>query len=243
MNPFLSIILPALNEADRLPSTLEKIDSFLQSQTYTAEVIVVENGSQDNTLEIAEGYARRFPYLRVIHEEKRGKGRAVRSGMLQAKGEYRFICDADLSMPIAEVNRFFPPMLEDAPVAIASREAPGAKRYNEPEYRHIVGRVFNNLVRLIALPGLQDTQCGFKCFRADAAEVFACQTIDGWTFDVEVLFIARKCGYRIVEVPIPWYFTSNSKVRVMRDSFRMAIDLLMIRWNALTRRYNRCIHS
>ncbi len=242
MNPFLSIILPALNEANRLPSTLEKIDAFLQTQTYTAEVIVVENGSQDNTLEIAKEYARHFPYLRVIHEEKRGKGRAVRAGMEQASGDYRFICDTDLSMPIEEINRFLPPLLQDAPVAIASREAPGAKRYGEPEYRHIVGRVFNNLVRFIALPGLQDTQCGFKCFRADAAQVFSCQTINGWTFDVEILFIARKRGYKIVEVPIPWYFNANSKVRLLRDSFRMAVDLLMIRWNSIMRRYDRCIH-
>lgn len=240
MKPFLSIILPAHNEAHRLPLTLEKIDHFLHQQTYSAEVLVVENGSQDRTLEIAGDYARRFAYLKVIHEEQRGKGLAVRSGMLKAQGEFRFICDADLSMPIEEVNRFLPPALEDVPIAIASREAPGAKRYDEPEYRHIVGRVFNGLVRLMALPGLHDTQCGFKCFREDAAQLYNCQTIDGWTFDVEVLFIARKRGFEIVEVPISWYFNPHSKVRLLSDSFHMATDLLKIRWNALRGRYNAC---
>ena len=237
----LSIILPAHNEEERLSGTLEKIDHFLQAQPYRAEVLVVENGSHDRTLELAHEAVNRFPYLRVIHEEQRGKGLAVRSGMLQASGQYRFICDVDLSMPIEEVNRFLPPHLQDAPIAIASREAPGARRYNEPEYRHIVGRAFNLLVRLFALPGLHDSQCGFKCFRADVAgDVFPCQTINGWTFDVEVLFIARRRGYRIVEIPIPWYFNPQSKVRVLRDSFVMASDLVKIRLNALRGRYDNC---
>jgi glycosyltransferase involved in cell wall biosynthesis len=239
--PLLSIVLPAYNEADRLPQTLEKIDQFLKTQPYVAEVVVVENGSQDNTLEIAQSYAERFPNLRVIHEERAGKGLAVRTGMLQATGQYRFICDVDLSMPIKEVNRFIPPSLEDVPIAIASREADGAERIGEPEYRHIVGRVFNALVRLMALPGLHDSQCGFKCFRADVAEeLFACQTIDGWTFDVEVLFVARRRGYKIIEVPISWYYNADSKVRVVRDSFFMASDLLQIRLNALRGRYADC---
>jgi glycosyltransferase involved in cell wall biosynthesis len=243
LKPFLSIVLPAHNEADRLPITLERIDRFLNTQPYQAEVLVVENGSQDDTLEIAREFAKRFDYLTVIHEEQRGKGLAVRSGMLKAQGEYCFICDVDLSMPIEEVNRFLPPQLEDTPIAIASREAPGAKRYDEPEYRHLVGRVFNGLVRLLALPGLHDTQCGFKCFRADAARLFHCQTIEGWTFDVEVLFIARRRGISIAEVPIPWYFNPHSKVRLLRDSFHMAVDLIKIRWYALSGRYDRCIRE
>jgi hypothetical protein len=134
--------------------------------------------------------------------------------------------------------------MQDIPIAIASREAPGAQRIGEPEYRHIVGRVFNALVRLLALPGLQDSQCGFKCFRADVVEeVFACQTINGWTFDVEVLFVARKRGYSIVEVPIHWHFNPQSKVRVLRDSFYMASDLIRIRLNALRGRYDVCVQS
>jgi len=232
--PFLSLILPAHNEEHRLPKTLSQAHDFFQKQNYSVEIVVVENGSQDRTLELAQSFTRQIPYLHVIHEDQRGKGLAVKRGMLEAKGEYRFIADVDFSMPIAEINRFIPPQLPDLDVAIASREAPGAVRYNEPPYRHLTGRVFNTLVRLVALPGLQDTQCGFKCFRAAVAEdIFRYQTIPGWTFDVEVLYIARLRGYRIVEIPIPWYFDANSKVRVMKDSIQMALDLLAIRRNHL----------
>lgn len=237
--PLLSIIIPAYNEESRLPGTLEKIARFLDLQSYPAEVIVVENGSSDRTLEIARELATRDSRFRALHEERRGKGRAVRTGMLAAGGRYRFICDADLSMPVEQVNRFLPPQLEGADIAIASREAPGAVRYNEPEYRHLTGRVFNALVRWLALPGLQDTQCGFKCFRAEVAEeVFPLQTISGWTFDVEVLYIARRRGYQVCEVPIDWYFNPESKVRVLRDSWRMFRDLLTIRANGRRGVYN-----
>ena len=232
--PYLSIIIPAHNEEARLPSTLDQVAAFLTAQTYQVEVLVVENGSQDRTLEIAQSYAARLPNLCVLRLDERGKGRAVRHGMLQASGEYLFMCDADLSMPIEQVNQFIPPSLNDFDIAIASREAPGAVRYDEPAYRHIVGRIFNTMIRLVALPGLNDTQCGFKCFRAPVArEIFALQQLPGWSFDVEVLFIARQRGYRIVELPVPWYFNPESKVRVINDSMRMALDLLTIRLNAL----------
>jgi glycosyltransferase involved in cell wall biosynthesis len=195
-------------------------------------VIVVENGSHDRTLEIAQSYLVEHPNLTVIHEAQRGKGRAVRRGMLAARGEYRFFLDADLSMPISDVNRFFPPQLENAAVSIASREARGARRIGEPAYRHFVGRIFNTLVRWLALPGLHDTQCGFKCFRADIVEeIFPLQTLMGWSFDVELMYIARKRGYQIVEVPIDWYFNPESKVRLVQDSLRMGLDLLEIRRN------------
>ena len=236
---FLSIIIPAHNEAVRLPPSLDRIDTFLKSQPYTAEIIVVENGSTDNTFAIVKGMENRIGNLTVTHEDFPGKGWAVKRGMQIARGEYRFICDADLSMPIEELPRFFPPELEDAPIAIASREAPGAIRYNEPEYRHIIGRVFNWLVRVLVLPGLQDTQCGFKCFRADVVEkVFPLVTIKGWTFDVEALFIARRFGYTIREIPIPWYYNAHSNVRVLRDSLQMGGDLLKIHWKAMTGKYN-----
>ena len=236
--PFISIIIPAYNEAERLPASLQAIDAFLHTQPYSAEVLVVENGSNDDTFALAQKMQKQMPALRAMHVEERGKGLAVKTGMLAARGVYRFICDADLSMPIAEVVRFIPPALEDVDIAIASREAPGAVRYNEPHYRHMIGRAFNWMVRLLALPGLQDTQCGFKCLRAEVAErVFALQTIDGWTFDVEILFIARRLGYRIQEVAIPWYFNPHSKVKFLRDSLHMGLDLLRIRWNALRGRY------
>lgn len=228
----LSIIIPAHNEENRLPAALEKITPFLQSQSYLSEIIVVENGSEDRTFELAQEYARDIPFLRVFQEDARGKGLAVKRGMMEATGDYRFICDVDLSMPIEEVNKFIPPAL-DVPVAIGSREAPGAVRYNEPQYRHFIGRIFNAMVRFLILPGLQDTQCGFKCFRADVAErVFPLQTMGGMSFDVEVLFIARRKGYKIVEVPINWYFDADSRVKLIDDSVNMALDLFAIRRNA-----------
>lgn len=236
--PFLSVVIPAFNEEKRLPESLERLFDFLASQPYPAEVIVVDNGSQDHTLEIARSFQDRYPQLHLLHESQRGKGLAVRSGMLAARGEYRFMADVDFSMPVGEINRFLPPILSNFDVAIASREAPGARRYGEPAYRHLVGRVFNGLIRLFALPGLQDTQCGFKCFRGPVAEdLFRRQTLSGWSFDVEVLFIACRLGYRVVELPIPWYFNPESKVSVMRDSARMALDLLTIRYNARLGRY------
>lgn len=236
--PFLSIVIPAYNEETRLPASLEKISAFLAQQDYTAEVLIVENGSSDRTFAIAQEFEQKDPTFRALHIEQRGKGIAVKTGMLAAKGEYRFICDADLSMPIEEVNNFLPPILKDCPIAIASREAHGSQRIGEPAYRHVIGRVFNTFVKIMALPGLQDTQCGFKCFSAKAAEqLFQMQTIYGWTFDVEVLFLARKLGYTICEVPIRWYFDPHSKVKFLRDSLQMAADLFGIRWKIITRKY------
>jgi len=219
---------------------LESLFSFLRDQPYSAEVIVVENGSCDNTYQTALAFVEIFPQLRVLREEQKGKGKAVQRGMLAAVGDYRFMCDVDFSMPIAEINRFLPPLLTDYDIAIASREAPGARRYNEPVFRHLVGRFYNGLIRALALPGLHDTQCGFKCFRGELAEeIFKSQTIPGWSFDVEVLFIARHRNFRIVEVPISWYFNQESKINVWRDSLRMAIDLGTIRINHLRGRYRR----
>jgi dolichyl-phosphate beta-glucosyltransferase len=239
-NPFLSIIIPAHNEEQRLPRTLELTNRFLQAQTYDSEVIIVENGSQDRTLEIAREYCRQHPAYQVLSEKLPGKGRAVRAGMLAARGEYRFMCDADFSMPVEEINRFLPPALPDVEIAIASREATGAVRYGEPAYRHIVGRVFNTFIRWLVMPGYHDTQCGFKCFKDSLAdELFRQQTLMGWSFDVEILAIARQRGYSIVEIPIPWYFNPESKVNVLRDSLQMAFDLLRIRWNTLRGLYGR----
>jgi glycosyltransferase involved in cell wall biosynthesis len=231
--PLLSIIIPAYNEANRLPSTLEQVFAFIEQQNYQSEVIVVENGSIDNTFEVAQNFARNNIKCRAIHLEERGKGLAVREGILQATGQYRFMCDADLSMPIAEVNRFLPPALDNFDIAIASREAPGSVRYNEPGYRHWGGRGTNLLIRLFALHGLHDTQCGFKMFRAEIAEdIFRFQTITNWSFDIELLYIARLRGYCILEIPIPWYYNSETKLNPFRDALNMALDIFTIRRNA-----------
>jgi dolichyl-phosphate beta-glucosyltransferase len=238
VRPLLSIIIPAHNEESRLPTSLEKINTFLEKQPFDYEVLIVENGSQDRTIEIAQDFERRYKYMRALSEELAGKGLAVKRGMLEASGEYRFIADADLSMPIEEVTLFLPPHVPEYDVAIASREAPGAERIGEPIYRHWIGRMFNLLVRLITLPGIQDTQCGFKCFRSELAEeLFREQTLDGWSFDVEILYIARKRGYQIIEIPIHWYFNPGSRVHIVRDSIAMFLDLIRIRLNDLQGQY------
>ena len=233
MKPFLSIVIPAYNEENRLPNTLEQVFHFLAKQPFASEILVVENGSDDRTFEIAQQFADRLQNVRVLRSEQRGKGLAIQHGVMAAVGEYVFMCDADLSMPVEEISKFIPPQLENVDIAIASREAPGSIRYNEPYYRHFTGRVFNTLIRFLVLPGLQDTQCGFKCMRAQVArEIFPYQTLTGWAFDVELLYIARLHGYRIVEIPIDWYFNADSKISVLRDSLRMFLDLLRIRRNA-----------
>jgi dolichyl-phosphate beta-glucosyltransferase len=228
--PLLSIIIPAYNEERRLPGSLDQILAWMETVPYPVEILVVENGSTDRTTEVAEAYAGRHPQIRVLHSPK-GKGAAVRAGMLAGRGEYLFICDSDLSMPIAEVEKFLPPQLVGYDVAIGSREAPGAVRYNEPTYRHIMGRVFNWIVRLLAIPGFQDTQCGFKLFRRQTAlSVFSRQRITGWTFDVEALYLALRDGARVAEVPIHWYFNPDSRVEPLRDTWHMFWDVLRIRF-------------
>lgn len=230
---FLSIIIPAYNEAKRLPNTLEQVFAFLVTQPYSYEVLVVENGSTDNTYELAKEYIKKYPALQVLHEENRGKGNAVRHGMVQARGEYRFICDADLSMPIAEVSKFIPPALSGFDIAIGSREAPGSVRYNEPKYRHWGGRAINLLIQMFILPSLNDTQCGFKCFHASTTQqLFALQTLTGWSFDIELLYLARRQKLIIKEIPIDWYYGADSKVNALRDAVKMITDIFKIHRNA-----------
>ena len=193
----------------------------------------------DRTFEIAKAFADGLPSVQVLHSEQRGKGLAIQRGVLAAAGEYVFMCDADLSMPIEEISKFIPPQLNGTDIAIASREAPGSVRYNEPYYRHFTGRVFNTLIRLLVLPKLQDTQCGFKAFRREGAlPVFLAQRIERFGFDPEVLYIAQKRGLRLLEVPVVWNHSEDSKVSYFRDSIKMFTDLIYIRINDFSGRYN-----
>ena len=238
--PFVSIIIPALNEELRLSSSLVLIDTFLSQQPYTAEVIVVENGSSDDTVGVVQRFAVDHPYVKLFAGEPRGKGRAVRRGMLSANGDYRFICDADLSMPIEELAKFLPPQLDHYDVAIGSREGLGAHRYGEPFRRHFIGRVANFLIKLLAVKGFEDTQCGFKSFSRDAAEdLFSVQRTNGVGFDVELLYVAQKRGYRIVEVPIDWYYNADSKMRLFQDSLGVIGEILEVRRNWRAGLYNK----
>ena len=244
MAPILSIIIPAYNEESRLPHSLNTVLTFLDNQEFEAEVIVIDNGSVDRTAAIVREFMQENQNLKLFQEKIAGKGLAVRRGMLESKGEFRFICDADLAMPIEEVLHFLPPEQKEYDIAIGSREAPGAVRYDEPQYRHFIGRVFNNIVRILAVPGFMDTQCGFKCFRGDVADdLFRVQRLDGWTFDVEVLFIALRRGYKIIEVPINWYYFPGSRIHVIRDSINMFLDLFKIRINWMKNLYGPPINE
>lgn len=231
-HPHLSIILPALNEEGRLPRCLEQIDRFLQSQPYDAEVIVAENASTDRTAAITREFAQTHPYVRLLQLKERGKGRAVKAGMLAADGDYRFICDVDLSMPIEEIVKFLPPAATGYNISIATREGAGARRVEEPEYRHLMGRINNWIIKLTALRDFEDTQCGFKMFdRESAQDLFSVQRMHGIGFDVELLFIAKRRGYKIREVPITWYFDADSRMRLVQDSLNILREIWEIRSN------------
>lgn len=230
--PYLSIILPAHNEATRLPRALQQVDAYLVQQAYRAEVIVVENGSSDATATVARDFAAEHPYVRVFEETARGKGLAIKRGMLEATGEFRFFADVDFSMPVDQLGRFLPEGIAGYDIAIGSREAPGAVRYEEPWYRHFMGRVNTWIVKLLALPHFEDTQCGFKLFRAAVAEdLFGVSRMGGIGFDVEVLYIAMQRGYRVNEIGIDWYFDPDSRMRLIQDSLHILREIVQIRRN------------
>ena len=239
-SPFLSVVIPAFNEESRIASTLQQALGYLTRQDYTWEVLVADDGSIDDTPKLVSGLSEvhgegRLRHLRLPHG---GKGWAVRQGMLQAQGEHRFMCDADLSMSIDQLERFLPPAAGEYDVAAGSRTMPGARRIGEPARRRVTAKAFSLLVRTLAPCGVEDTQCGFKCFRAGAAQrLFSLQKLDGFAFDVEVLYLARKLGLRTIEVPIDWHHSPESKVRVVRDSVRMGRDLLRVRWGYMRGRY------
>jgi len=227
---YLSIVIPAFNEERRLPATLQRLTEFLRAQSWTWEIRVIDDGSKDGTARVTEEFARTTPGVVVQREPHRGKGGAVRAGLTAALGQYRFMCDADLSMPPDEIPRFLPPAQSAFDVAIGSRERTGAQRVGEPLRRHIMGRIFNYTIQILVARGISDTQCGFKMFTAASVRaIFPHTTLDGWAFDVEVLCIARALGLRIVEVPIDWHHRNESQVSMVRDSWRMLRDVLKVR--------------
>jgi len=236
-SPTFSVVIPAYNEERRLPGTLREVTEHLGAAGLAYEVIVVDDGSTDGTGRVVKEAARRDPAVRLLATPHRGKGYATRSGMLAASGERRAFVDADLPMPVGDLTRLAG-QLDGCDLVIASREGPGAERLDEPFARHVMGRVFNGLVRVLATPDIQDTQCGLKCFTADCARaVFSRQTIDGFGFDVEILFIARRLGYRIRQLPITWRHVPASRVDPLRDTLRMLLDVARVRWNDRRGRY------
>ncbi len=240
--PHLSVVIPAYNEEGRLPATLALVSAHLSERLAARgdayEVLVVVNGSTDRTADVARTAAERDPNLRVIVTPLRGKGRAVKIGARASRGARLLFCDADLSTPIEEAVGLVDLLEPGYGLTIATREGRGARRIGEPYVRHLMGRVFNLLVRALAVPGVQDTQCGFKAFtRACAELVFARQTISGFGFDVELLYIARKHGCRIRQVPVTWVYGPSSRVDPVRDTFRMFADVVRVRLNDLRGKY------
>jgi len=232
LQPYLSLVIPAYREATRILDGLRKVTDYLSRQAYPWECIIVDDGSPDETASIVEAFIEKHPEptLRLLREPHRGKGAAVRAGVLASCGEFVLFSDADLSTPIGEVERFFPLLEGGYDVVIGSREAEGAKRFDEPYRRHVVGRVFNLAVRTLAVKGFQDTQCGFKAFRRDAARrLFQCQKLERFSFDVEILFLAKKFGLKTAVVPVQWYYSEFSTMNVLEDGFLMFLDVLKVR--------------
>jgi|TARA_B100000315_G_scaffold95924_3_gene88072 glycosyltransferase involved in cell wall biosynthesis len=238
--PYVSVIIPAFNEATRIVPTLREVVGFLQDKPFQWEVIVVDDGSTDDTARIVDDWSASNSAVKLERAPHRGKGWAVRRGMLSATGANRFMCDADLAMPISGLDRFLDQMDQGYDVVVGSREILGARRFDEPYYRHAMGRVFNWMTRLFAVRGFQDTQCGFKCFSERVAtRLFNLQTTAGFGFDVEILFLAKKKGLKMLEMPIDWRHQPLSKVRPGLDSALMVRDMVRVRWNDLRGIYNR----
>jgi dolichyl-phosphate beta-glucosyltransferase len=229
----LSLVIPAYNEQARLPYTIAQIEAFVCRAQIDCEVIVVDNGSRDATSAVALQASASFPRLRLLRTDRRGKGCAVRAGALAAQGDVVVFGDADLSWSVEDLPRFMALVSQATPVVIGSREGAGARRIDEPSYRHLMGRVFNRVVQILAVPGIEDSQCGFKAFRADAARaIFTRQRLDGFGFDVEVLYLARRLGFGIRVVPLRWEHKENSRVAPIRDTLAMLTDVLRVRFNA-----------
>ena len=231
MTPEISIVIPAFNEALRLPTTLDRVQRYLATSGLTAEVIVVDDGSRDDTAEVVQRYAQRWPQLKLVAAERNaGKGAAVRLGMAAARGRYRVFSDADLSVPIDDMEKLLRPLHAGAGVAIASRGLRDSQvELHQPWYRETMGKIFNRLVRIFVLGGVHDTQCGFKAFTGEVADrVFPVLQTRGFGFDVELLYRAQHAGYKIVEVPTRWINSPQSRVHPIRHSAAMFLELLAI---------------
>jgi dolichyl-phosphate beta-glucosyltransferase len=241
-HPRYSIVIPAYNETARIERALSSVSGCIRSRGWDAEVLVVDDGSTDNTAALVESWGREHPEVRLIRNGRnRGKGYSVRSGMLRAAGEVVMFTDADLSSPIEEAERLFAAIDAGADIAIGSRWLTGRRIVHaQPLYRRVFGRCFNALTRTIMRLPFADTQCGFKAFRREAAQlVFGLQGIERWGFDPEILFIAIKRGLRITEVPVTWGHDERSRISYLRDGMQMLIELVYVRWSALRGRYRR----
>jgi glycosyltransferase involved in cell wall biosynthesis len=240
LEPTYSIVIPACNESARLRATLERVLAHVHAQGWNAEVIVVNDGSRDNTAEIVHAYAAKDPTLHLVENPgNRGKGYSVRNGMLNARGRFVLFSDADLSAPIEEASKLFQALEADADIAIGSRWLRAeTQTQRQPLYRQFFGRVFNLLLRLTLGLHFKDTQCGFKAFKQSAVQaIFPLQKIERWGFDPEILFLARKFGFRVEEVPVAWGHSGGTRIHPLKDGSRMFFEMLHIRWNDWSGKY------
>ncbi len=238
--PRYSIVIPAYNESERISNGLDRVLEYIRQQQWDAEVIVVNDGSRDHTAELVRRYAAQHPAVRLVENPgNRGKGYSVRHGMSAATGELLLFSDADLSAPIEEAGKLFAALGDGADLAIGSRWMdPALQTERQPLFRQLAGRIFNLLLRIILGLRYKDTQCGFKAFTGRAAGlIFPRQRIERWGFDPEILFIAGKMGLKTREVPVRWAHDERSKISPLRDGIRMFVEMLKIRWFALTGKY------
>jgi dolichyl-phosphate beta-glucosyltransferase len=230
--PYLSLIIPAYNEALRLAPSLARILEYLSAQSYTWEIVIVDDGSSDGTADVARRLLEdKADYRLLRNEPNRGKAMSVKRGLLEGRGEYLLFSDADLSTPIEEAAKLLAELEAGADIAIASRQLPESRlTVHQPWYREVAGKMFGWLNQAVLLPGIPDSQCGFKAFRREVAHaVLEHQKVTGWVFDAELLYIARKLGYKIAQVPVTWVNDPASKVKMLRDGFKMTFDLFRIR--------------
>jgi dolichyl-phosphate beta-glucosyltransferase len=239
--PALSVVIPAYNEESRLAPTIREIAAYFRSCGRSSELIVVDDGSRDGTSALVSALTAEYEELRLIRlPTNRGKGYAVRSGVVNSAGQYVLFADADGSTPIAEIERLETAVLAGADIAIGSRALASSEvKVKARLYRRLMGRLFHGFVRLLTVRGIRDTQCGFKLFRSPVAhELFSRSRLDGFAFDVEVLFMAQRFGHRVAEIPVNWVHKAGSRVNLVLDSLRMARDLLQIRLYALQGAYD-----
>ena len=236
-----SLVIPAYNESSRIRPTLDEILRYTRKQKWDAEILVVDDGSRDDTAAIVREYARAHPQIQLVQNPgNRGKGYSVRNGMLHARGDICLFTDADLSSPIAEAEKLFDAIRQGADIAIGSRWLHAElQTERQPLYRQAFGRIFNLLLRIVLDLRFTDTQCGFKAFRREAAQrIFPLERIERWGFDPEILFLARRMSFRTVEVPVVWAHSKGTRLHPFRDGLRMFGDVMRIRWNALTGAYS-----
>ena len=229
---YLSVVIPTYNEEARIGKTLDTVVSFLKSQHYSSELVIVDDGSKDHTLTVIRDQLKDYPHELIVSPENAGKGSAVKQGMLKSKGQFVLFTDADLSTPIEEINKFLPYLENGYDVVIGSRalKESNVKRHQN-FLREGMGKIFNRIARLCAFRGIEDSQCGFKSFKQTAAkDLFSMQKLHGFAFDAEILYLAQKRNYKIKEEPITWCNSPQSRVRILRDPIKMFFEILSIRW-------------